>query len=127
MPTSITEGIRVTVESLYLEEHSEPENQRYTFAYFVRIANESQCRVQLQRRHWTITDGEGKVQTVDGPGVIGEQPFLDPGDEHRYQSGAVLTTPVGTMEGSYEMHEENGRVFDAEIPRFGLQRPGSLH
>lgn len=127
MPSAVTEGIRVSVESRYLEDHSKPEENRFTFAYFVTIANEGSTRVQLKRRHWIITDGNGKVQDVEGPGVVGEEPVLDPGHEHRYQSGAVLTTPVGTMEGTYEMHETGGRVFQAEIPRFALQQPGVLH
>jgi ApaG protein len=126
MPTALTEGIRVTVESRYLDEHSTPEDSRYAFAYFVTIANEGWTRVQLRRRHWIITDGDGKVEEVEGPGVVGEQPILDHGDVHRYSSGCVLTTPVGTMEGTYEMHEAGGRVFKAEIPRFPLQVPGTL-
>jgi ApaG protein len=127
MPTEITDGIRVTVESRYLAEHSTPEESRYAFAYFVTIANEGTSRVQLRRRHWIITDGNAKTQEVEGPGVVGEQPVLDPGNEHRYTSGAVLTTPVGTMEGTYEMHEAGGRVFHARIPRFALHMPGALH
>lgn len=127
MPSAVTEGIRVTVEVRYLEEHSKPHEKRFTFAYHVSIANEGEARVQLRRRHWIITDGNGKVQDVEGPGVVGEEPFLDPGQEHRYQSGAVLTTPVGTMEGTYEMHDTGGRVFQAQIPRFALQQPGALH
>lgn len=126
MPTAVTEGVRVTVESTYLEEHSAPEHNRYAFAYFVTISNESAPRVQLRRRHWIITDGNGKVEEVEGPGVVGEQPVLDPGDTHRYTSGAVITTPVGTMEGSYEMHDGEGRVFLAKIPRFSLRMPGVI-
>lgn len=127
MPSAVTEGIRVSVEARYLEDHSKPDEKRFTFAYFVTIANEGATRVQLKRRHWIITDGNGKVQDVEGPGVVGEEPVLEPGQEHRYQSGAVLTTPVGTMEGTYEMHEAGGRVFQAEIPRFALHQPGALH
>jgi len=82
--------------------------------------------VQLRRRHWIITDGNGNVEEVEGPGVVGEQPVLDPGEEHRYQSGAVLKTPVGTMEGTYEMHGPDGQAFQARIPRFPLQMPGVL-
>jgi ApaG protein len=126
MPTEVTEGVRVTVEANYLADQSEPEDSRYAFAYVVTIANEGGARVQLRRRHWIITDGDGAVREVEGPGVVGEQPILDPGDAHRYTSGAVLTTPVGTMEGSYEMHEAGGRVFRARIPRFALQMPGVL-
>ncbi len=127
MPTAVTEGIRVSVESYYLEDRSAPDENRYAFAYVVTIANEGAARVQLRRRHWIITDGNGKVEEVEGPGVVGEQPVLDPGQSHRYSSGAVLTTPVGTMEGTYEMHEAGGRVFRARIPRFPLQVPGILH
>ncbi|MFM7141983.1 MAG: Co2+/Mg2+ efflux protein ApaG [Alphaproteobacteria bacterium] len=126
MFTAITEGVRVTVESSYLPEHSAPEDDRYAFAYFITISNEGAVRVQLKRRHWIITDGNGKVEEVEGPGVVGEQPVLDPGDSHRYTSGAVLATPVGTMEGTYEMHETGGRIFQAEIPRFSLQMPGVM-
>jgi len=126
MPTAVTEGVRVTVEASYLADQSEPDDGRYAFAYVVTIANEGATRVQLRRRHWVITDGDGTVREVEGPGVVGEQPILDPGDAHRYTSGAVLTTPVGTMEGTYEMHEAGGRVFRARIPRFALQMPGVL-
>ena len=124
MPTAVTEGVRVSVESVYLSDHSSPDDNRYAFAYVVTIENEGTTRVQLRRRHWIITDGNGKVEEVEGPGVVGEQPILEPGDSHRYTSGAVLQTPVGTMEGTYEMHEVGGRVFRAEIPRFALQMPG---
>ena len=126
MPTTVTEGVRVTVESVYLSDRSSPDDDVYAFGYMVTIANEGTRRVQLRRRHWIITDGNGHVEEVEGPGVVGEQPVLEPGEEHRYQSGAVLKTPVGTMEGTYEMHEAGGRVFQAEIPRFPLQMPGVL-
>jgi ApaG protein len=126
MPTATTEGIRVTVESRYLEEHSEPEENRFAFAYVVTISNDGATRVQLRRRHWIITDGDGRVEEVEGPGVVGEQPVLERGDEHRYTSGCMLRTPVGTMEGTYEMHEAGGRVFQAQIPRFALHKPGAL-
>ncbi len=127
MSSAVTEGIRVSVESKFLEEHSAPEDDRYAFAYLVTIANEGTTRVQLKRRHWIITDGDGKVKEVEGPGVVGEEPILEPGQAHRYQSGAILETPVGTMEGTYEMHGPDGHVFQAQIPRFALQRPGALH
>ena len=126
MPTALTEGVRVSVESMYLPDRSAPDEDRYAFAYVVTIANEGGIRVQLRRRHWIITDGNGKVEEVEGPGVVGEQPILEPGTSHRYTSGAVLVTPVGTMEGTYEMHEPSGRVFKANIPRFPLQMPGIL-
>lgn len=126
MPTAVTEGVRVTVEAVYLPDRSSPEEDTYAFAYLVTIENQGPTRVQLRRRHWIITDGNGKVEEVEGPGVVGQQPILDHGDVHRYTSGAVLSTPVGTMEGSYEMHEAGGRVFRARIPRFALQVPGVL-
>lgn len=126
MPTTVTEGIRVTVESHYLAEHSDPDENRYAFAYFVTIANENAPRVQLRRRHWIITDGNGRVEEVEGPGVVGEQPILERGQSHCYTSGAVLKTPVGTMEGSYEMHGQDGRIFRARIPRFSLHKPGVM-
>jgi len=127
MPTAVTEHISVSVESVYLEDRSDPEDDTYAFGYAITIQNDGATRVQLRRRHWVITNGNGEVQEVEGEGVVGEQPILDPGDVHRYASGAVLTTPVGTMEGSYEMHEAGGRVFRAMIPLFPLRRPGTLH
>jgi len=126
MPTAVTEGIRVSVEAFFLPERSEPDEETFAFAYTVTIENEGAARVQLRRRHWVITDGNGNVQEVEGAGVVGKQPVLGHGDVHRYTSGAVLTTPVGTMEGTYEMHEAGGRVFHARIPRFGLRMPGVL-
>ena len=124
MPTTVTQGIRITVEAMYLADRSQPEDNSFAFAYMVTIANEGRRRVQLMRRHWIITDGNGEVREVEGPGVVGEQPVLDAGDVHEYTSGAVLTTPVGTMEGTYEMHGPDGHVFRAAIPRFTLQKPG---
>ena len=126
MPTAVTEGVRVTVEAVYLEDRSSPDESTFAFGYVVVIANEGTERVQLTRRHWIITDGNGEVREVEGPGVVGEQPVLEPGAVHRYASGAMLPTPVGTMEGTYEMHDAGGRVFQAHIPRFRLQRPGVL-
>jgi ApaG protein len=126
MPTTVTEGIRVTVQAMYLDDRSAPDDNSFAFAYQVTIANEGHGRVQLMRRHWIITDGNGEVREVEGPGVVGEQPVLDDGEAHQYTSGAVLTTPVGTMEGTYEMHEPDGRVFRATIPRFALRKPGIL-
>jgi ApaG protein len=126
MATTVTEGIRVTVESTYLPDRSQPDENSYAFAYVVTIANEGHARVQLMRRHWIITDGNGAVREVEGPGVVGEQPVLDQGQVHQYTSGAVLPTPIGTMEGAYEMREPGGRTFKASIPRFPLQKPGVL-
>src|SRR5512143_2140554 len=126
MPSQVTERIRVSVESTYLEDRSSPDENSFAFAYEVTIANGGHGRVQLMRRHWIITDGDGQVREVEGPGVVGEQPVLDDGQAHQYTSGAVLTTPVGTLEGSYEMREPDGRVFRAIIPRFALRKPGVL-
>jgi ApaG protein len=127
MPSAVTHGVRVTVESTYLAERSDPSENTYAFSYTVTITNEDAPRVQLRRRHWIITDGNGAVQEVEGPGVVGQQPILERGEAHRYTSGAVIPTPFGTMEGTYEMHEADGRVFQATIPRFQLQVPGILH
>ena len=126
MPTAVTESIRVTVQATYLDDRSAPDDNSYAFAYQVTIANEGHGRVRLMRRHWIITDGNGEVREVEGPGVVGEQPVLDDGEAHEYTSGAVLQTPIGTMEGTYEMHEPDGRVFRATIPRFALRKPGVL-
>ena len=126
MPTATTANVRITVRALYLEDRSDPAEDRYAFAYQIQIANEGEETVQLRRRHWIITDGNGDVEEVEGEGVVGEQPVLQPGAVHEYTSGAIIETPFGTMEGTYEMHSGEGRVFDAEIPRFSLERPGTL-
>ena len=126
MSTMLTRGILVTVESRYIPERSSAAAHQYAFAYTVRIANRGDVTAQLRSRHWVITDGNGEVREVEGPGVVGEQPVLEPGAVHRYTSGAILKTPIGSMEGTYEMHEAGGRVFRARIPRFRLQRPGVL-
>ena len=123
MPTAVTSGVRVTVESTYLEEHSSPDENRYAFAYFITIANEGAPRVQLRRRHWIITDGNGKVEEVRGPGVVGEQPVLDPGDSYQYTSGCPLSTPTGFMVGIYTMRDADGALFDVRIPAFSLDLP----
>ena len=126
MASAHTDGVRVTVESFFVEEQSAPAEDHYAFAYRITIANEGEARVQLRRRHWIITDGNGEVREVEGPGVVGQQPVLDRGQQHTYTSGAILPTPYGTMEGTYEMHDVGGRVFKAQIPRFRLQVPGVL-
>ena len=101
MSSAVTEGIRVSVQATYLEDRSAPEEGSFAFAYHVTIANEGHGRVQLMRRHWIITDGNGEVREVEGPGVVGEQPVLDDGEAHQYTSGAVLTTPVVQLQLSY--------------------------
>lgn len=119
--------IQITVETLYLPDQSEPEGERYVFAYTVTIRNTGNTPARLVNRHWIITDANGKVQEVQGDGVVGEQPHILPGEQHRYSSGAVIETPVGTMEGSYGMRTDDGTPFRAEIPCFRLAVPGVLH
>ena len=125
--TATTRGVRVSVRSFYLEDQSAPERRQYVWAYRVEIANEGAVTVQLRARSWFITDGQGRTQRVHGQGVVGEQPWIAPGRAHRYSSGAVIETPVGTMEGSYEMLDDNGVSFPADIPAFRLAVPGVLH
>ena len=120
-------GITIQVQTQYLAEHSSPSVPRYAFAYSISITNNGDQPVQLLRRHWIITDGNRKVEEVRGDGVVGQQPWIAPGESFHYTSGAVLETPVGTMEGSYSMQQENGDSFKALIPRFTLSKPGSLH
>ena len=119
--------IDVQVETNYMESQSQPEEQRFVFSYTVTIRNEGQVPARLMNRHWIITDANGKVQEVRGEGVVGEQPHLKPGETFRYTSGTVLDTPVGSMQGSYDMVDSQGNHFDAMIPAFSLARPGSLH
>jgi len=120
-------GITIQVKTQYLAEHSSPAVQRFAFAYSISITNNSEQPVQLLRRHWIITDGNRKIEEVRGDGVVGQQPWIAPQQSFHYTSGAVLETPVGTMEGSYSMQQENGDAFKALIPRFTLAKPGSLH
>lgn len=121
-PTSVasTQGIRVTVRSVYLPDQSSPDDSRYVFAYTVAIANEGTDPAQLRTRHWIITDGNGSIDEVKGPGVVGETPRLAPGQSFQYTSGCVLTTAVGTMHGSYQMYRDDGERFDAVIAPFTL-------
>ena len=127
MSNALTQGIRVTVSSNYIPAQSAPKARRYVFAYTVRIANEGTEAAQLKSRHWIITDGNGKVEQVRGPGVVGEQPMLRPGEHFEYTSGCVLETPRGAMEGSYQMVRANGTEFDAAIAPFALALPYSLN
>ena len=119
--------INVDVESTYLEEQSAPSEHRYVFAYTVTLRNAGQVPAKLMTRHWIITDANGRVQEVRGEGVVGEQPHLQPGQGFRYSSGAVRETPVGAMQGSYQMLGDDGAQFDAPIPVFRLAKPGLLH
>jgi ApaG protein len=119
-------NIRVDVETTYLSEQSNPGDHRYVFSYTITIRNEGTAPARLVTRHWIITDSNGKVQEVRGEGVVGEQPYLKPGQGFRYSSGAVLETPVGAMQGSYQMVTDDGEQFDAPIAAFRLAMPGLL-
>lgn len=119
-------GINVTVTTHFLESQSEPDAGRFVFGYTIRISNNGQQKAQLKRRHWVITDSNGKVQEVRGDGVVGEQPNLAPGEAFEYSSGAIIETPVGTMQGEYEMLGEDGSAFGAPIAPFTLAVPGIL-
>lgn len=125
--TATTEGIRVTVRAVYVPEQSSPRSRRYVFAYTVTIANEGDRPAQLRSRHWIITDGEGRVEEVKGPGVVGQQPHLAPGEHFEYTSGCVLKTPRGEMRGTYQMDRPDGSAFDATIAPFALALPYSLN
>jgi ApaG protein len=119
--------IRIEVATSYVDDQSEPDVGRFVFAYTITIENLGDLPARLLSRHWVITDANGKVQEVTGDGVVGEQPHLNPGESFRYSSGAVLETPVGAMQGSYQMEADNGTNFEAPIPPFTLAVPGVLH
>jgi len=125
--SATTQGIRVSVQSRYIPEQSSPAERRYVFAYTVRIENAGTARAQLRSRHWVITDGHGEIEEVRGPGVIGKQPSLSPGESFEYTSGCVLKTAHGSMRGAYQMFREDGSSFDAQIALFGLSLPASLN
>ena len=120
---AITRGIAVSVEPTYLETRSSPGSSEYFWAYRVIIENQGRETVQLLSRHWMITNARGELTEVKGPGVVGEQPVLKPGESFEYTSGAPLNTPSGMMGGAYQMESENGERFDIEIPTFSLDRP----
>ncbi len=119
--------IAVSTKAEFVAAQSAPEDGRYVFAYHITITNVGEVRAKLLTRHWIITDGSGKRQEVRGEGVIGEKPHLAPGESFRYTSGSVLETPVGAMQGSYQMIADDGMHFDAEIPPFTLAVPGMLN
>ena len=119
--------IRIQVSTSYVDDQSEPTSDRYVFAYTITIANSGSVAAKLISRHWIITDANGKVQEVNGDGVVGEQPHLSPGEVFRYSSGAVLETPVGAMQGLYRMEADGGVNFDAPIAPFTLAVPGLLN
>ncbi len=119
--------IQVAVETQFIDEQSRPQSDRYVFAYTITIRNVGTVAAQLMTRHWIITDANGKVQEVRGDGVVGEQPHLQPGEAFRYTSAAVIETPVGSMQGSYQMIADDGVEFDAPIDAFNLSVPRTLH
>jgi ApaG protein len=123
MYSQTTRGITVTVQPVYLDDQSDPTENRYVWAYQVRIDNQGDITVQLLRRHWVITDALGRVQEVRGAGVVGEQPVLKPGQSFEYTSGTPLPTSSGIMVGTYEMEAESGEVFDIAVPAFSLDSP----
>ena len=123
MYQEITRGIRGSVNATYLEGQSDPSQGHYVWAYQVTIANEGPETVQLLTRHWKITDGRGQLHEVQGPGVVGEQPVLKPGESFEYTSGTPLSTPSGIMAGSYQMQSASGEMFDAVVPAFSLDSP----
>ncbi len=127
MSESAKYRIKVEAAAEFIPGQSDPETDRYVFSYRITLTNTGTVAAQLISRHWVITDGTGKVQEVRGLGVVGEQPTLAPGQQYSYSSGSVIETPVGTMQGSYQMTAEDGHRFDAEIPTFVLAMPRVLH
>lgn len=123
MYSRVTQDIQITVMPEFVPERSDADEATYFWAYTVEIANRGALTVQLTARHWKITDANGRLEEVRGPGVVGEQPVLKPGERFRYTSGCPLTTPSGIMTGSYRMVSEKGDVFEVEIPVFSLDSP----
>jgi ApaG protein len=124
---TLTQGVRIIVRPQYVPDQSEPAAGRYLFAYHITIRNEGAATVQLLSRHWVITDGEGRVEHVRGPGVVGHQPVLKPGEQFQYTSACPLQTPVGTMHGEFNMVRDGGEKFDALIQPFRLAVPTVLN
>lgn len=125
--TALDPTIQVSVTSEYLPSHSQPEDNRYAFAYHIRITNKGRAAAQLLSRHWVIIDANQERQEVRGEGVIGEQPIIEPGTEFQYSSGVVIETTVGTMQGSYQLIDGDGNPFDAPIEPFLLSMPHAVH
>ena len=124
---TVTRGIRVEVLARYAAENSRPQFSQWVFEYTVRITNQGSDTVQLVSRHWIITDASGEIQEVKGPGVVGNQPVLAPGESFKYSSWCPLETPVGMMHGTYQMVATGGEQFDIEIAPFGLKAPYSVN
>ena len=127
MTESGSDKIHVDVSTRFIEQHSDPAEDRFVFGYHITIRNDGKLPARLLTRHWIITDANGKVEEVHGEGVVGEQPYLRPGEEFSYTSGAILETSVGAMQGSYGMLNDAGDRFDAPIAPFTLAVPGALH
>ena len=127
MSDTTTRGVRVEVRSAYVPERSSPADSQYFFAYRIRISNLGEETVQLLSRHWVISDGEGNTEHVRGPGVVGEQPVLEPGEAFEYTSFCPLRTPIGSMQGTYRMVTAGGSAFEAEIAPFSLAVPTALN
>jgi ApaG protein len=127
MPDAKKYSVAVTAHSTYLPDQSDEEEDRFVFAYTIRITNTGNVSAQLVSRHWIITDADNQVQEVRGMGVVGEQPLLKPGDTFEYSSGSSIPTAVGTMRGSYQLVAEDGTRFEASIPEFTLSVPRVLH
>lgn len=127
MSDTTTRGIRIEVETEYLPDRSSPAGGYYVFSYHVRISNEGEEPARLVSREWIITDSDGNEQRVTGPGVVGQQPLLSPGESFEYTSFCPLPTPIGSMHGSYQMETGGGASFDAEISPFTLAVPGSVN
>lgn len=125
--TAVTADVRVDVRARYSDEHSAPVASRWFFLYTIRITNEGDATVQLLNRHWTIVDGTGHTEEVHGPGVVGEQPVLEPGQAFEYTSGCPLPTPFGSMAGIFDMQRDDDTEFEAEVALFQLMQPGSIH
>lgn len=121
--TAVTEGVRVTAQPMYVPEKSNPAKGHFFFAYQITISNEGTVPARLVRRHWIITDGNGRIHEVKGDGVVGEQPRLEGGDSHEYMSFCPLETARGSMHGTFEMHRDDGSTFDAAVPTFALVAP----
>ena len=119
--------ISISIDTTYLHQESDPENNKFYFLYTVSITNKGNIGAKLLSRHWVIEDANGKVQDVKGEGVVGDQPYINPGDEYQYTSGTVLETSLGTMKGSYQMINDSEKYFDAEIPEFILTIPRVMH
>lgn len=121
------DSINIDVQTQYLADQSQPEKNKFVFAYTITIRNNGEHSAQLISRRWKIVDANDEVQEVAGVGVVGEQPVIDPGNEYTYTSGSVLDTATGTMEGAYQMRDSDGQDFEVDIPTFALVHPGRLH